>query len=191
MKQGRTERATGATLHIILHISQAQQQHQQQLQQQQQRQQLQSDRQRDCASAVASRGCAHCCTMSTPLRLSLSPVVVVMSWMCLLDQFDVSATITGVRWRYCAVENLLGLWSSLFLVFVTEYYTSTSYNSCARNRSKPRRSRRPLVWCGTWSLGHAWHTDQGIDHRCFRPHLEQRVVASLRCRRMLRISPTG
>ena len=28
--------------------------------------------------------------------MPLSPVVVLLSWMCLLDQFDMSATITGV-----------------------------------------------------------------------------------------------
>ena len=97
----------------------------------------------------------------------------VMSWICLLDQFDISATITGVRWRYCAFENLLGLWSGHSLVSSQNTTLQVHTFLCAKSL-KPRSSPRPLVRCGTWSLGHSWHTDQGIDHRCFRPHLEQR-----------------
>jgi len=63
-------------------------------------------------------------TISTVL---MSPVVVVLSWMCLPDQFDMSETVTGVRWWYCALAILLGLWSGLLIGFVTEYYTSSSY----------------------------------------------------------------
>ena len=97
----------------------------------------------------------------------------VMSWICLLDQFDISATITGVRWRYCAFENLLGLWSGHSLVSSQNTTLQVHTFLCAKSL-KPRSSPRPLVRCGTWSLGHSWHTDQGIDHRCFRSHLEQR-----------------
>ena len=57
----------------------------------------------------------------------MSPVLVVLSWMCLPDQFDMSARITGVRWWYCALAISLGLWSGLLIGFVTEYYTSSSY----------------------------------------------------------------
>jgi len=63
-------------------------------------------------------------TISTVL---MSPVVVVLSWMCLPDQFDMSEKVTGVRWWYCALAILLGLWSGLLIGFVTEYYTSSSY----------------------------------------------------------------
>ena len=49
----------------------------------------------------------------------MSPVVVVLSWMCLPDQLDMSDTITGARWWYCAVAILLGLWSGLLIGFVT------------------------------------------------------------------------
>merc|ERR1719450_1199313 len=63
-------------------------------------------------------------TISTVL---MSPVVVVLSWMCLPDQFDMSETVTGVRWWYCALAILLGLWSGLLIGFVTKYYTSSSY----------------------------------------------------------------
>merc|ERR1712012_1406545 len=59
--------------------------------------------------------------------LTISTVVVVLSWMCLPDQFDMSEKVTGVRWWYCALAILLGLWSGLLIGFVTEYYTSSSY----------------------------------------------------------------
>ena len=51
----------------------------------------------------------------------MSPVLVVLFWMCLPDQF------AGVRWWYCALAISLGLWSGLLIGFVTEYYTSSSY----------------------------------------------------------------
>ena len=57
----------------------------------------------------------------------MSPVLVVLSLMCLPDQFDMSARITGVRWWYCALAISLGLWSGLLIGFVTEYYTSSSH----------------------------------------------------------------
>ena len=57
----------------------------------------------------------------------MSPVLVVLSWMCLPDQFNMSARITRVRWWYCALAISLGLWSGLLIGFVTEYYTSSSY----------------------------------------------------------------
>ena len=33
-----------------------------------------------------------------------------------------------VRWWYCAVSLMLGLWSGLIIGCITEYYTSHSYN---------------------------------------------------------------
>ena len=54
----------------------------------------------------------------------MSPVVVVLSWMALPDEFTMSATITEVRWWCCALAILLGLWSGLLIGFVTESYTS-------------------------------------------------------------------
>ena len=57
----------------------------------------------------------------------MSPVLVVLSWMCLPDQFDMNARITGVRWWCCALAISLGLWSGLLIGFVTEYNTSSSY----------------------------------------------------------------
>ena len=57
----------------------------------------------------------------------MSSVLVVLSWMCLPDQFDMNARITGVRWWYCALAISLGLWSGLLIAFVTEYYASSSY----------------------------------------------------------------
>ena len=57
----------------------------------------------------------------------MSPMVVVLSWMALPDEFTMTATITKVRWWCCALAILLGLWSGLLIGFVTEYYTS---NTC-------------------------------------------------------------
>merc|ERR1712050_634311 len=34
----------------------------------------------------------------------------------------------AVQWYYCALSIMLGLWSGLVIGFVTEYYTSHSYN---------------------------------------------------------------
>merc|ERR1712226_731254 len=38
-----------------------------------------------------------------------------------------AAKLVGVMWWYCAVSIMLGLWSGLVIGFVTEYYTSHSY----------------------------------------------------------------
>ena len=57
----------------------------------------------------------------------MSPVVVVLSWMSLPDEFTMSTTITEVRWWCCALAILLGLWSGLLIGFVTEYYTSNTF----------------------------------------------------------------
>ena len=61
----------------------------------------------------------------------MSPMVVVLSWMALPDEFTMSATITEVRWWCCALAILLGLWSGVLIGFVTEYYTS---NTCVLAR---------------------------------------------------------
>ena len=57
----------------------------------------------------------------------MSPVVVVLSWMALPDEFTMSATITEVCWLCCALEILLGFWSGRVIGLVTEYYTSNTY----------------------------------------------------------------
>ena len=57
----------------------------------------------------------------------MSPVVVVLSWMALPDEFTMSATITEVRWWCCALAILLGLWSGLLIGLVTENHTSNTY----------------------------------------------------------------
>ena len=43
-------------------------------------------------------------TISTVL---MSPLFVVLSWAALPDEFNMSETITGVRWWYCALAILL------------------------------------------------------------------------------------
>ena len=41
----------------------------------------------------------------------MSPVVVLLTWIAFPDEFKMSATITRVRWRCCALATLLGLLS--------------------------------------------------------------------------------
>ena len=47
-----------------------------------------------------------------------------------------------VKWWYCAVSIMLGLWSGLITGYVTEYYTSASYTPvreiCARRYNELR-----------------------------------------------------
>jgi inorganic pyrophosphatase len=58
----------------------------------------------------------------------MTPVVVALSYYCLPEEFDMSPTQQNVKWWYCAVSIMLGLWSGLIIGFVTEYYTSHSYS---------------------------------------------------------------
>jgi len=55
----------------------------------------------------------------------MSPVVVGLSYMCLPENFELKGL--DVKWWYCAVSVLLGLWSGLIIGYVTEFYTSHSY----------------------------------------------------------------
>merc|ERR1719277_1366858 len=56
----------------------------------------------------------------------MTPVVIWLSMACLPAEFEM-ASITGVKWWYCALAIMLGLWSGLIIGYVTEYYTSHSY----------------------------------------------------------------
>lgn len=57
----------------------------------------------------------------------MTPTVLVLSKFCLPDSFNLDAQTTGVHWWYCGLAICLGLWSGLIIGFVTEYYTSHSY----------------------------------------------------------------
>jgi len=57
----------------------------------------------------------------------MSPVVVLLSYYCLPETFNMGKGFEEVRWSGCAVSIMLGLWSGLAIGFVTEYYTSASY----------------------------------------------------------------
>jgi inorganic pyrophosphatase len=57
----------------------------------------------------------------------MSPVVIWLSKVCLpAESFKMGDQ--HVMWWHCAVAINLGLWSGLIIGFVTEYYTSGSYN---------------------------------------------------------------
>merc|ERR1712190_588810 len=57
----------------------------------------------------------------------MTPVVVLLSKYCLPEAFNMGAGYEHVKWWYCAVSIMLGLWSGLIIGYVTEYYTSHSY----------------------------------------------------------------
>merc|ERR1712190_157387 len=61
------------------------------------------------------------------MGLLMSPVVVALSMVCLPQEFNMGAGYEHVKWWYCAVSVMLGLWSGLIIGYVTEYYTSHSY----------------------------------------------------------------
>jgi len=55
----------------------------------------------------------------------MTPVVIGLSYYCLPTEFQMEKK--NVKWWYCAVSVMLGLWSGLLIGYVTEYYTSHSY----------------------------------------------------------------
>lgn len=57
----------------------------------------------------------------------MTPVVVLLSQYCLPETFNLGPGSEHVKWWYCAVAVMLGLWSGLIIGYVTEYYTSGSY----------------------------------------------------------------
>merc|ERR1719220_2155668 len=57
----------------------------------------------------------------------MTPVVVLLSKWCLPEVFSMGVGYEHVKWWYCAVSIMLGLWSGLIIGYVTEYYTSHSY----------------------------------------------------------------
>merc|ERR1712039_693056 len=57
----------------------------------------------------------------------MTPVVIFLSKWCLPETFSMGAGYEHVKWWYCAVSIMLGLWSGLIIGFITEYYTSHSY----------------------------------------------------------------
>merc|ERR1711963_1315831 len=58
----------------------------------------------------------------------MTPVVVLLSKYCLPDEFSMGEGYEQVKWWYCAVSIMMGLWSGLIIGYVTEYYTSHSYS---------------------------------------------------------------
>ena len=60
--------------------------------------------------------------------MPMTPVVVCLSKACLPHTFNMGSGCEDVMWWYCAVSNVLGLWSGLIIGYITEYYASHSYN---------------------------------------------------------------
>merc|ERR1712129_602197 len=57
----------------------------------------------------------------------MTPVVMALSFYCLPAEFVMEKDGAQVKWWYCALSVMLGLWSGLLIGYVTEYYTSASY----------------------------------------------------------------
>merc|ERR1719199_1270475 len=59
----------------------------------------------------------------------MTPVVVGLSYYCLPGAFKMTGAEDAptVRWSYCCFSIMLGLWSGLLIGYITEYYTSHSY----------------------------------------------------------------
>lgn len=57
-----------------------------------------------------------------------SPVVILLAYYFLPDTFELDSTYTSVSWIQAAISVLFGVWSGLIIGYVTEYYTSHSYN---------------------------------------------------------------
>merc|ERR1719247_4013113 len=57
----------------------------------------------------------------------MTPIVFVLSSACLPMEFSMTKGGPTVRWWYCCLSIMLGLWSGLLIGYVTEYYTSHSY----------------------------------------------------------------
>merc|ERR1719148_429616 len=57
----------------------------------------------------------------------MTPVVVVLSKVCLPHTFSMGVGFEDVTQKSCAISIMLGLWSGLVIGYVTEYYTSHSY----------------------------------------------------------------
>jgi len=55
----------------------------------------------------------------------MTPVVIFLSQWCLPAEFKMEGAT--VKWWYCAMSIILGLWSGLLIGYVTEYYTSSTY----------------------------------------------------------------
>jgi inorganic pyrophosphatase len=60
----------------------------------------------------------------------MTPVVILLAKFCLPDTFTMQMGKANqeVAWWHCAMSVMLGLWSGLIIGYVTEYYTSHSYN---------------------------------------------------------------
>merc|ERR1712039_914760 len=52
---------------------------------------------------------------------------ILLSHWCLPEVFVMEEGGETVKWWYCALSVMLGLWSGLLIGYVTEYYTSHSY----------------------------------------------------------------
>jgi len=58
----------------------------------------------------------------------MTPVVIMLSKFCLPETFSMGEGYEEVKWWYCGLSIMLGLWSGLVIGYVTEYYTSHSYS---------------------------------------------------------------
>jgi len=58
----------------------------------------------------------------------MTPTVIWLSQACLPEEFSMGDGVQNVKRWYCAISIMMGLWSGLIIGYVTEFYTSHSYN---------------------------------------------------------------
>merc|ERR550537_1808349 len=58
----------------------------------------------------------------------MTPVVILLSYYCLPDEFVMTEGGATIKWWYCCLSIIMGLWSGLLIGYVTEYYTSSTYS---------------------------------------------------------------
>ena len=133
----------------------------------------------------------------------MTPVVLVLSKLC-LPEVSMGVGFEHLKWWYCAVSTMLGLWSGLIISYVTEYCTSASYTPMRAIAETQKSAAKGIIYClalgyiphrastllgrddlgsthtlrhirrGLGCLGHAGHHVHGPHHGCLRPHLGQR-----------------
>jgi len=59
--------------------------------------------------------------------LFMTPVAWWLSKVCLPETFAMTAGGVEVKWWYCCLSIIMGLWAGLLIGYVTEYYTSSTY----------------------------------------------------------------
>ena len=80
--------------------------------------------------------------------IPMTPIVVCLSKACLPHTFNMGYGYEDVKWWYCAVSILLGLWTGLIIGYITEYHTSHRYNPVQEIAETQKQSAAPGIIYG-------------------------------------------